>query len=111
MAASDTVRNAARLVALHGETMTLARVAEGSAVVLKGKRIAGAVEEGGGSATQQRFRVRIGTAELLASAWAVKAPSSSTDTLTVGGVARTVMDVRPLGAAGTVALYELEVVG
>ena len=34
MAASDVVRNAARLVALHGEAMTLKREGEASTVIL-----------------------------------------------------------------------------
>lgn len=100
----------AAVMAEHGEDMTLARANE-TAITLKGKRIIGTTEQVGGSAEQQRFRVRIGTAELDASAWAVKAPSADSDTLTVGGRVRTVVDVRPLGDGGTVALYELEVMG
>lgn len=102
---------AARFVAARGESMTLARVGEATTISLKGKRILGATDDVGGSAAQQRFRVKIGTAELLASAWASKVPSSSTDTLTVGGRVRAIADVRPLGDGDVVALYELEVVG
>lgn len=102
---------AARFVAARGENMTLARVGEATTISLKGKRIAGTTDDVGGSAEQQRFRVKIGTAELQASAWATKVPSSGTDTLTVGGRVRTVVDVRPLGDGDTVGLYELEVVG
>lgn len=102
---------AARFVASRGESMTLARTGEATTISLKGKRIPGSTDDVGGSAEQQRFRVKIGTAELLASAWATKVPSSSTDTLTVDGRARTVVDVLPLADGGTVALYELEVVG
>lgn len=102
---------AARFVAVRGESMTLARDGEATTISLKGKRIPGATDDVGGSAEQQRFRVKIGTAELLASAWATKVPSSSTDTLTVGGRVRTVVDVRPLGDGARVGLYELEVVG
>lgn len=102
---------AARFVAARGESMTLARVGEGTTISLKGKRIPGATDDVGGSAEQQRFRVKIGTAELLASAWATKVPSSSTDTLTVGGRVRTVVDCKPLGDGERVGLYELEVVG
>lgn len=102
---------AARFVAARGESMTLARVGEGTTISLKGKRIPGSTEDVGGSAEQQRFRVKIGTAELLASAWATKVPSAGTDTLTVGGRARTVVDSRPIGDGDAVALYELEVVG
>lgn len=100
----------AAVFAEHGEPMTLSRASHTSITVM-GKRIGGVLEEIGGSAEQQRFRVRIGTADLDASAWASKVPSASTDTLTVGGRVRTVVDVRPIGDGGTVALYELEVVG
>jgi hypothetical protein len=48
---------------------------------------------------------------MLASAWATKVPSSSTDTLTVGSRVRAVVDCKPIGDGDTVALYELEVVG
>ena len=91
--------------------MTLARGAEGTTISLKGKRIPGSTDDVGGSAEQQRFRVKIGTAELLASAWATKVPSSSSDTLTIGGRVRTIVDCKPLSDGETVALYELEVVG
>ncbi|MFN4017610.1 MAG: hypothetical protein ACK4JB_19880 [Reyranella sp.] len=101
----------ADIIAAHGETMTLSREGEATTISLKGKRIPGSTEETGGSAEHQRFRVKIAPTELLASAWATKVPSSSTDTLTVGGRPRTVVDVRPLGDGDTVALYELEVVG
>jgi len=111
MSAGDVVRNAARLVARHGETMVLAREGEATTIALMGKRIPGTTEQGGNSAEQQSFRVKIAPTELLASAWAVKAPSASTDSITVGGIARTVLDVRPLGDGATVALYELDVAG
>lgn len=111
MSAASTARNAARLILKHGETMTLSREGEATTITLKGKRIAGTTEETGGSSEQQRFRVKIAPTELLASAWASKVPSASTDTLTVGGRVRAVDDVRPLGDGDVVALYELEVVG
>lgn len=95
----------------HGETMTLARSSEATTVTLKGKRIPGSTDDVGGSERQQRFRVKIGVAELAASAWSSKAPSAEGDTITIGGIPRAIVDVRPLGDAGTVALYELEVVG
>lgn len=101
----------AQVVAQHGETMTLSRDGEATTINLKGKRIPGSTEETGGSATVQRFRVKIAPTELLASAWASKVPSSGTDTLTVAGRPRTVVDCKPLGDGDTVALYELEVVG
>lgn len=107
MTLAETV---AAVLAEHGEAMTLARASHTSITVM-GKRLTGTTDEVGGSAEQQRFRVKIGTAELDASAWSSKVPSASTDTLTVGGRVRTVVDVRPIGDGGTVAIYELEVVG
>lgn len=111
MSAAGTAESVARIIAAHGESMTLSRDGEATTISLKGKRIPGSTEETGGSATVQRFRVKIAPTELLASAWATKVPSSSTDTLTVGGRARTVVDCKPLGDGDVVALYELEVVG
>lgn len=110
MATSDTVRNAGRLVALHGEAMTLKREGEASTVSLRGKRLPGTVADIGGSAAQQEFRVKIGTTELAASPWASKAPVR-TDSIIIDGRERSILDVRPLGDAGTVALYELLVAG
>ena len=101
----------AEIIAVHGETMTLSREGEATTISLKGKRIPGSTDDAGGSAEHQRFRVKIAPTELLASAWASKVPSSSTDTLTVGGRPRTVVDWKPLGDGDVVALYELEVVG
>lgn len=101
----------ADVIAAHGETMTLSRQGEATTISLRGKRIPGSTDDVGGSAEQQRFRVKIAPTELLASAWATKVPSASTDTLFVGGRPRTVVDVRPLGDGDVVALYELEVVG
>ncbi len=100
----------AAVMAEHGEAMTLSRAGETSITVM-GKRLSGTTDGIGGSAEQQSFRVKIGTAELDASSWATKVPSAATDTLTVGGRVRTVIDVRPIGDGGTVAIYELEVVG
>lgn len=111
MSAGAVARAAARIVTAHGETMVLARAGEATTISLKGKRIPGGTDEVGGSARQQRFRVRIGVAELAASAWSNKVPSADGDTITVGGIPRAVLDVRPLGDGETVALYELEVVG
>ena len=111
MSAAGTAEAVARIIAAHGETMTLSREGEATTISLKGKRIPGSTDDVGGSAKAQRFRVKIAPTELLASAWASKAPSASTDTLTVGGRARTVVDWKPLGDGDTVALYELEVVG
>ena len=100
---------AARMIARSGESMTLARSGETS-IVLKGKRIGGTLEALGNTG-QQRFRVKIGTAELLASSWATKVPTASGDTLTVAGRVCAVLDVKPISDATTVPLYELEVAG
>ena len=94
----------------HGEAMILRRESEVSTVTLKGKRLPGTVADISGSAAQQEFRVRIGTSELAASSWASKAPVRS-DSIVVAGRERSILDVRPLGDAGTVALYELLVAG
>lgn len=101
---------AARFVAQHGESMVLARTSEASTVTLKGKRIPGTTVEVGGSAVQQSFRVKVGVAELAASAWSVKEPKRG-DTITVAGVPRAIEDARPLGDGGVTGLWELEVVG
>ena len=90
----------------HGETMTLKREGEASTVTLRGKRVLGTVADIGGSAAQQEFRVKIGTTALAASPWASKAPVR-TDSIIIDGRERSILDVRPLGEAGTVALYEL----
>lgn len=102
---------AARFVATRGDDMTLRREGVGTTITLKGKRIPGTTVAVGNSAEQQQFRVKIGVAELAASAWAVKVPNAGTDSLTVDGVERAILDVRPLNDAGVTALYELEVVG
>jgi hypothetical protein len=110
MSAVDVVRNAARLIALHGETMVLKRASEPTTVVLKGKRLVGSTVDVGGSAVQQEFRVKIGTTELSSSAWTNKAPVRH-DSIVIDGRERSILDARPLGDAGTVALYELLVAG
>ena len=94
----------------HGEAMTLKREGEASTITLRGKRVPGTVADIGGSAAQQEFRVKIGTTELVVSSWASKTPVRS-DSIVVDGRERSILDVRPLGDAGTVALYELLVAG
>ena len=94
----------------HGEAMTLKREGEGSTVTLRGKRLPGTVADIGGSAAQQEFRVKIGTTELVVSSWASKTPVRS-DSIVIDGRERSILDVRPLGDAGTVVLYELSVAG
>lgn len=105
------VANAARMISQRGETMTLRREGEATTISLKGKRVVGTTEEAGNSAEVQRFRIKIGYSELDASAWATKVPSANTDSITVGGRERTVLDVRPLNDGGSKSIYELEVEG
>lgn len=106
----SVLETAARFIAERGEGMTLGRVSEGTTITLNGKRVPGSLDDIGNTSAQQRFRVKIATAELLASAWTTKAPARH-DTLVVGGVTRIVDDVRPLKDGVIVALYDLEVVG
>lgn len=98
----------------HGETMVLSRSTEGTTITLKGKRVAGTLDNVG-NGDQQTFRVLIGTAELAASAWSSKVPTAggngAGDTITVDGRARNVLDVRPRSDGDVVALYDLEVAG
>jgi len=103
--------NAAYLIARYGETMTLRREGEGATISLKGKRIGGGLVDGANSATQEQLRVRIAPTEIAASAWSSKIPSAATDSITIGGRERTVLDVRPLMEGEAVAMYELEVAG
>lgn len=113
MSAGSIARNAARLIQRHGETMTLSRQGE-TDITLKGKRVGGSLD-GVGNGDQQSFRVLISTTELLASAWASKAPTAGgngpADALKVGDRFRSVLDVRARGDGDVVALYELEVAG
>lgn len=106
-------KTAARMLARSSESATLARnapTAEGTTITLKARRIVGTLDPLNNAAAQQSFRVKIGTAELLASAWTTKAPARG-DTLTIGGKVRKVLDARPIKDGATVALYELEVAG
>lgn len=109
MSGLATKRRANRVMQRHGAAMVLRRAGH-APIDLKGKRIPGSTEETGGSARQQRFKVKIGVLELEASAWADKAPSAS-DTIDVDGRSRTIDDVTPLGDGGVIALYLLEVFG
>lgn len=98
------------IMAAHGETMILARASEATTIVVKGKRIPGALEQLGNTSAQQRFRVKIAVTEIEAAGWLNKRPARN-DTILIGGVTRMVDDVRPLMDSNSVALYELEVVG
>lgn len=101
---------AARIIEKHGESMTLKRKTEATAIVLKGKRIQGEIEETGNSAVQQQFRVKIGPNELGRSEWGRKHPQR-TDQMVIGGKTRIILDVRPLKDRGAVKLFELTVAG
>lgn len=94
---------------IEGEPMVLAREGEAS-LPLIGRRLTGSLDEVGGSATQQSFRVKVGTVEILASSWASRAPVRG-DTLSVGGTPRAVMDVQPVMVGEIILMYLLEVVG
>lgn len=105
------VDTASRFIQVYGDTATLSRDGEGTTISLKARRLGGALEAiGGGTTAQQVFRVKIGTDELLTSAWSTKAPKRG-DVLTIDGRARTVRDARPIKDGATVGLYELEVAG
>lgn len=105
------IATARRFVSRHGETATLAREEEATTITLKARRVSGTLEElAGGTGGQQSFRVRIGSAELLASAWTVKAPARG-DHLNIGGRVRSVLDARPVKDGAAVGLYDLEVAG
>lgn len=99
-----------RMLTRYGATVTLARAGEAATISLLGKRIPGTPTEVGGSATHQSFRVKIGTSELAASAWASKAPARG-DTITVDGVPRVIEDAQPLSVGEVVAVWLLEVAG
>lgn len=97
------------IIAAHGEAMVLSRDGE-TDLPLVGKRLQGLTADMGGSARQQVFRVKIGTDELAASAWATKEPLR-TDTLLLDGRTRTLIDVRPLVDRGVVQAFDLTVSG
>jgi hypothetical protein len=103
--------NAARMIAERGETMTLSRTDE-TDISLKGKRMIRGHDDiaTGGTSAQQEFRLRIATTELLASAWTDKRVKRS-DTITVAGRVRSILDARPISDGDTIAMYELTVAG
>lgn len=105
------LQSAQRMLSRAATVATLARDSEVSTITLKARRIGGSIDElAGGTAAQQSFRVKISAGEIAASAWTTKAPKRG-DVLTIDGRARSVLDVRPINDAATVALYELEVAG
>jgi hypothetical protein len=110
MSAGYIAERVAAMVAEHGETMVLTRPGEVTSVTLKGKAIPGGVEDLGGSAQHQAFRVKITPTELTASDWIDKSPKRG-DRLTVGSRARAVRDATALKDGDVVILYELEVSG
>lgn len=110
MSAYNILRSTSRIIGSKGETMVLSRTGVVSTITLKGKRYGGETVEGGGSAVQQVFKVKIRPDEILASSWASKVPVRN-DKLLVGGRTRIVLDARPLNHEDTLMLYELEVAG
>jgi hypothetical protein len=101
----------ADMLAAHGEAMVLRRTGE-TDLPLIGKRILVRItDEAVGYSEQTRFRVKIGTTELNASAWVNKAPSPTGDLIVISGRVCSVIDVWPIGDAGEVILYELEIAG
>jgi hypothetical protein len=109
MSAGYIAERAAAIVAEQGETMLLKRSGE-TDISLKGKRLPGSTEDLGNTSTQSVFRVKIGTAELSASAWSTTAPLRG-DKLLVDGRTRSVRDAFPLKDGDTILMYELEVAG
>lgn len=99
----------ATVIAEHGEAMVLKRDGEADLPIV-GKRVGGAIDDIGGTAAQQAFRIRIAPTELAASSWAVKEPKRK-DAILVGGRTRTIEDVQPQGDGDVVAMYVLEVAG
>lgn len=106
MAAIEAV---ARIIGLHGQSMTLKRAGELD-LAIKAKRVPGSTEDIGNGQQQQNFRVKMRTTELDASAWAVKAPAFG-DFLVIDGRTRSVMDAIPLKDGDTILAWQLEVAG
>lgn len=107
----DPAAAASRIIDRHGETMSLQRAGH-TALAVKGKRLAGgSVVPIGGTATQQDFDVKLSTTQLRASSWVSKVPSAATDSITIDGRTRTILDVRPLKDGDDIAAYVLSVAG
>lgn len=100
-----------RFIAKYGEPATLTRAGE-TDLPLKAKRVVTQreLEETGGTSAQLHNFVKIGTAELTASSWTLKAPQR-TDKLVLGGRTRMVLSARPVLEGGTTGLYVLELAG
>ena len=110
MAGAFTARRVDALIAGHGMPSTLARAGEATTIALYAKRYGSVEADTGNTAAQQEFKVRIGTAALVASAWADKAPRRF-DTLAVDGKARKVLNVDTREDAGVAVMHILTVVG
>lgn len=107
---SNIQRGFARIMAGRGQAMTLKRSGEADLAV-KGKRLLLRVlEDAVGNASQDAFRLKIGTAELTASTWASPVPKPG-DTIVIDGRTCSVLGVWPLEDAGATIAYELEVAG
>ena len=110
MAGAYTARHVDAEITRHGESATLSRTGEATAITLQAKRYGSVENDIGGSAAQSRITVKIGTAALAASAWTDKYPKRA-DKLAIGGRTRVVTDVDTRGDAGATALYILTVDG
>ena len=100
----------ARIMSEHGNAMTLKRSGESNLTVM-GKRLLLRIgEEAVGNGQQTRFRIKIATTELAASAWASKVPKFG-DSIVVDGRECTLLGVWPMQDATATVGYELEVAG
>lgn len=94
----------------RGMPATLSRASEVSTISLYAKRYGSADVDLEGGSAQQQFRVKIGTAAILASAWSSKIPARG-DKLLIGGRTRSVLDVDTREDAGATAMHILTVAG
>lgn len=106
MAAIEAV---ARIIGLHGQSMTLKRAGELD-LAIKAKRVPGSIEDIGNGQQQQNFRVKMRTTELDASAWTDKKPGFG-DSVVVDGRTRAVLDAIPLKDGDVTMIWQLEVAG
>ncbi len=106
----SVLATAARFIALYGQAATLKRTGSTN-ISLKAKRLtAQQIIELGNTSAQIGGAVKIGTAELAASDWSVKAPLR-TDQLVLDGRTVSVLAVRPVKEGDTTSLYVLELAG
>lgn len=103
------VTSARRMIDTRGEAMTLKRAGETDLPVM-GKRLTGSIEDAGGSAARQSFRIKLSTTQLAASAWVSKVVTRK-DSIVVGTRTCTIENAEPINDSGETALWFLEVVG